>query len=408
MGVCMVRYALLLLLLLLQGTSAQTQETMTGLAVLDLQAIGIAESEAKALSDMLRSNVTKVVNDSTIALKDKYSLIERSQMDKIFDEFNVQNTGCTDLSCAVDFGKMLSADRIIIGSVSLVGSTYIVIARIVDVKTGKALVSVDRKQSGVIDNVIDLMPYVALELLTGEHREAPATPSSPQVSSNNAAPPDAVIISSDAYLWVSSQPYGTAVFLDGKQIGVTPLEKVVVPKGRHRLKLTYLGYEDYTTYVKMHENTPVVVTRNLVPLLKDTAFAKSFLFPGMGQAYLGHNVKGAVFAVIHLGMIAAALDKLPDLMPQIKEYHDAKDKYHDASYNFANLYDDMKEKEDTLRKTQRTLWYYTGVMGVSYFINLVDIVATDIPGAKGTVIGKMNIEPVIGGSYTGVVMNVRF
>ena len=161
---------------------SETERTL-GIAVLDLQANGISPVEATALSDMLRSSITKTILEQKAKIKDSYALIERSQMDKILEQFDLQNKGCTDISCAVEFGKLLSADRIIIGSVSLVGSTYMVIARIVDVETGRAIISVDRKQTGVIDNVIDLMPLVAHELLTGEKLAVPnPTGTSPPVT----------------------------------------------------------------------------------------------------------------------------------------------------------------------------------------------------------------------------------
>ncbi len=162
----------LILIEVILPQSSYAQESDYGLAVLDLQSNNIAESEALALSDMLRSSIVNIINKKSDQLTDSYDLIERSQMDKILDQFDIQNTGCTDLSCAVEFGKMLNADRIIIGSVSLVGSTYMVIARIVDIETSKALVSVDRKVRGEIDNVIDLMPLVGHELLTGERLTA--------------------------------------------------------------------------------------------------------------------------------------------------------------------------------------------------------------------------------------------
>jgi len=39
-----------------------------------------------------------------------YTVVERSQMDKIFEQFEIQNTGCVDISCAVGFGKMHSVE----------------------------------------------------------------------------------------------------------------------------------------------------------------------------------------------------------------------------------------------------------------------------------------------------------
>ncbi len=155
-------------IVLVPSKSFPQSEKTYGLAVLDLQANGIAVTEALALSDVLRSSILKVIQEQRSKVEGFYTLIERSQMDKIFEEFEVQNTGCTDVSCAIEFGKMLSAERIIVGSVGLVGSTYIVVARIVDVETSTTLVSVDRTVPSPVDNVIKLMSAVGHELLTGE------------------------------------------------------------------------------------------------------------------------------------------------------------------------------------------------------------------------------------------------
>ena len=193
-----------------------SQETETyGLAVLDLQAIGISEVEAKALSDMLRSSIVNIIIQKSAQLTDSYNLIERSQMDKIFKQFEIQNTGCTDLSCAVEFGKMLNVDRIIIGSVSLVGSTYMVIARIVDIESSRTINSVDRRQIGVIDNVIDLIPLVGHELLTGERlaTPVPAIPSTPSPEIIKPVPTETssptLIVSETVGIKMISIPAGT-------------------------------------------------------------------------------------------------------------------------------------------------------------------------------------------------------
>ena len=126
-----------------QNISSANVDEINGLAVLELLAIGVSETESKAFSEMLRSGISQVMSENR-NLKIKYKLIERSQMDRIFDQFEMQATGCTDISCAVDFGKMLSVGKIIIGSVSLVGQTYIVITRIVDVESSTILRSVIR------------------------------------------------------------------------------------------------------------------------------------------------------------------------------------------------------------------------------------------------------------------------
>lgn len=149
-----------------QTTHAQGRKY--GIAVLDLQANNIAEAEVTALSDVLRFCIADIINERNNHLTNSYNLIERKQMDKIFDQFDIQSTGCISDSCAVEFGKMLQVDRIIIGSVNLIGSTYVVIVRIVDIETNKTLHSVGKKVVGEIDNVIDLMVVIAGELLIEE------------------------------------------------------------------------------------------------------------------------------------------------------------------------------------------------------------------------------------------------
>ena len=126
-------FLLVLPITLIPNLSYSQQEKTYGLAVLTLKGNGISEVEAIALSDMLSSSVARKIIEESEKTKDSYILLERSQMDKILEQFDIQNLGCTELSCAVEFGKMLNVERIIIGSVSLVGSTYLVIARIVDV-----------------------------------------------------------------------------------------------------------------------------------------------------------------------------------------------------------------------------------------------------------------------------------
>ncbi|MBN1291740.1 MAG: hypothetical protein JXB48_07860, partial [Candidatus Latescibacteria bacterium] len=68
------------------------------IAVLDLAANGISETEAKSLSESLRGQITRVATSEEFKASSGfvYKVIERSQMTKILDEFEYQSTGCTD------------------------------------------------------------------------------------------------------------------------------------------------------------------------------------------------------------------------------------------------------------------------------------------------------------------------
>jgi len=153
---------------------AHETETCT-LAVLNLSAQGISTSEAAFLSEHLHAQVLRVVasEDFKKTTNMNYTVVERSQMDKIFDQFDIQNTGCTDISCAVEFGKILSAERIVIGSVGLVGKTYSITTRIVDVETAATLSVADYTYTGPIDDLLTAGIQSAVnDLLYGEKKKS--------------------------------------------------------------------------------------------------------------------------------------------------------------------------------------------------------------------------------------------
>ena len=148
---------------------AQEKDFFT-LAVLDLGANGISESEARSLSEFLRGQITRSATSEDFRNKSgfNYKIIERSQMDKILDEVEYQSTGCTDEECAVELGKQLGAERVIIGSVGLVGQTYTINTRIVDVETTNTLAVADYMFTGARDNLLKTgIPSVVNELLYG-------------------------------------------------------------------------------------------------------------------------------------------------------------------------------------------------------------------------------------------------
>ncbi len=150
------------------------QEDSYTIAVLDLIANGISASEARSLSDYLRSQITRTVTSQEFTEKSGfvYKVIERVQMDKILEEFDYQSTGCTDEECAVELGKMLNVERIVIGSVGLVGQTYTINARIVDIETASTLSVADYMFTGKRDNLLKTgVPSIVNELLYGKKQK---------------------------------------------------------------------------------------------------------------------------------------------------------------------------------------------------------------------------------------------
>jgi len=112
---------------------------------MDLKAVGVSRSLARTISNMIRTDLVNIGN---------FYVVERTQMNQILKEQGLQRTGCTDQECAVEIGKLMSANRIFIGEVSKLGSSLIITVRIVDVEKGVSVFAAREKAKSV--DVLDV------------------------------------------------------------------------------------------------------------------------------------------------------------------------------------------------------------------------------------------------------------
>ena len=118
----------ILILLMISAVPVFSQEKMR-IAIMDLEPKDISASDAAKISELIRN---EIINTG------KYTVIERAQMNNILKEQGLQQAGCTDISCAVEVGKILSARKILVGSVMKLGTSIIITGRIVDIEKGIA------------------------------------------------------------------------------------------------------------------------------------------------------------------------------------------------------------------------------------------------------------------------------
>jgi TolB-like protein len=97
------------------------------IAVLSLEAKNVGKETADAVADILS---TELFNSQ------RFKVIERQAILRILEEQKLQMTGVTDMTQAVEIGKVLNVEKILIGSVSRLGESYIINTRLVNVKTG--------------------------------------------------------------------------------------------------------------------------------------------------------------------------------------------------------------------------------------------------------------------------------
>jgi curli biogenesis system outer membrane secretion channel CsgG len=97
--------------------------------------VAVMDFKANGISQLLASNISELVRNELIMMGG-FAVLERSQVDQILKEQGFQQTGCTDTTCAVKVGQLLSAKKILIGTVMKMGNKILISGRIVDVEKG--------------------------------------------------------------------------------------------------------------------------------------------------------------------------------------------------------------------------------------------------------------------------------
>ena len=130
---------------------AQSKET---LAVLDFKTEAVSETEMNAIVEFLSAELFNT---------NKFIVIDVSQRQAILDEMEFSNSGCTDDSCALEIGKMLSAELIVTGNLSKVGTRYLMSVKLLETETSKTMGTANGK-FGDLDELIDGLDQIAYTL----------------------------------------------------------------------------------------------------------------------------------------------------------------------------------------------------------------------------------------------------
>lgn len=175
-------------ILFAMATVAVAQDRAPLVAVMPLQTRGVDSNATRILEDAIADGL---VGTGSIRL------MERAQMNQVLAEQGFQESGSCDQSeCAVQMGMLLGVERAVVGSVGLLGRTYVINTRVVDISSGEVMRSSQQRITGEIDQVLsDLVPKVVADLTrTGSAASAPVAQTTP-------APAPAVEESSSGWIW---------------------------------------------------------------------------------------------------------------------------------------------------------------------------------------------------------------
>ncbi|MFH1213593.1 MAG: PEGA domain-containing protein [Candidatus Neomarinimicrobiota bacterium] len=211
----------------------------TTLAVLDLDAKGLAKNEVEILTDRLRSNTVNL---------GIYDIVERQKMQEILDEQQFQLSGCTSDACAVQVGQLLGVQKMITGSVGAFGKVFTVELRLLDVESGKIERSANYDFQGELELLLMEGMNNALLKLLG----LLDMPTSTSVS----------IYNKTGVLVLNSIPESAEILIDGKSSGTTPSKIEGVPAGLRTVVLRKADFQPFTTFINIlaDKENPLSVT----------------------------------------------------------------------------------------------------------------------------------------------------
>ena len=198
-------------------------------AIIDFEGIGITEGEARALTQRLTSEIIVI---------GKFTVVERSEMKRLLNEQKFQYSGCVDVSCAVEIGKLLGAKSMIVGSVSKLGNTYSIDSRLIDVKTGENYVSGNYTSNNDLSDLLNGMKDIAYSLC---EMEIPGKLIAKDKNYNS-------VISS---MNIISDPPGAEIYIDGKSFGVSPMLIDNLPPGFYDIHLEHSTYGTHRESIKL-------------------------------------------------------------------------------------------------------------------------------------------------------------
>jgi hypothetical protein len=98
--------------------------------------------------------------------------MERSQMDDILKEQGFQQSDvCDEATCAIELGKLLAVNHMVMGGIGMVGKTYTLSVRVVEVGTGKINKDFTEYHKGSTDELLTKVIPMLAQKIAGTYVE---------------------------------------------------------------------------------------------------------------------------------------------------------------------------------------------------------------------------------------------
>ena len=151
------------------------------ITVLDFKVDGVSEKEMKSLISLLSSALFRT---------NTFKVIDTTQRDALLKEVAFSAADCTDETCLLEIGRMLSAQMIVVGTVGKLGTRYVLSAKMLETETAETLRVADGIYAS-LDALVDGLQGIATRLAGQE--VAPATAATTGTVTRSRSSPARVI-----------------------------------------------------------------------------------------------------------------------------------------------------------------------------------------------------------------------
>ena len=153
------------------------------ITVLDFKTEGVSESEMRTVISLLSSALFQTR---------RFQVIDVTERERLLRELEFSVADCTDESCQLEIGRLLSAESIVVGTMGRVGSRYVLAAKILETETARTQNTADGiypNLDALVDDIFELAKVLAQAPSQEAVAEAgpPGPPASGTVSEEPAA-----------------------------------------------------------------------------------------------------------------------------------------------------------------------------------------------------------------------------
>ena len=138
---------------------AQAEPKKIFLAVMELDNKGgLTDQECSLLSDNVRQELFS---------SGRYRVVDRKNMDQILNEQGFQLTGCTSQECAVQVGKLLGVEKMVVGSIGKLGQKFMLNLQMLNIETGEIDSMASDECSCTVENLSEKIRVLARGVSAG-------------------------------------------------------------------------------------------------------------------------------------------------------------------------------------------------------------------------------------------------